>query len=114
MSIPCSFISILLTVLLVQQTPALQDSERRLGPFTSADQSFTVVVYNKRLGNSETMIALEIKDAADDIQYARTFPYEIRDRTFRETVSVGARLVPGKPTAKLILEYVTSPASPRK
>ena len=101
-------------VALLQQTPALRDSERRLGPFTIADQPFTVVVYNKRLGTSETMVALEIRDQADDIEYARTFPYEVRDGKFRQTISVTAMVVPAKPVASLQLEYTTKPAPPRK
>jgi hypothetical protein len=60
------------------------------------------------------MVALEIRDQADDIQYARTFPFEVRDGTFRETLSVSARLVAGKPTANLQLEYMTNAAPPRK
>jgi len=114
MSIPCSLISMFFAALLLQQTPVLQDSERRLGPFTIGGQPFTVIVYNKRLGASETMVALEIRDQADDIQYARTFPYEVRDGTFRATVSVTVKLVPGKPDANLQLDYATKPSPPRK
>ena len=107
-SIHCALISMFFAAALLQQTPALQDSERRLGPFTIAGQPFTVVVYNKRLGTAETMVALELRDRADDIQYARTFPYEVRDGKFRETISINARLVVGEPTA-LQLEYTTTP-----
>ena len=114
MSIPFSLISVFTMSALLQQTPVLQDSERRLGPFTIAGLPFTIVVYSKRLGNSETMVALEIRDPADDIQYARTFPYEVRDGKFRETLSVSARLVAGKPTSNLQLEYMTNPAPRRK
>ncbi len=111
---PWSLFSIFITALLLQQTPALQDSERRLGPFTIGGQTFTVVVYNKRLGNSETMFALEIRDQTDDIQYARTFPYEVRDGKFRETISVAAKLVPGKPAPNLLLQYTTKRTPARK
>jgi hypothetical protein len=99
---------------LLQQTPALQDTERRLGPFTIAGQPFTVVVYNKRLGTSETMVALEIRDQADDIEYARTFPFEVRDGRFRETISVTAMVVPAKPVANLQLKYTMKPDRARK
>jgi hypothetical protein len=114
MSIPFSLILFFMMSAMLQQTPALQDSEQRFGPFTIAARPFTIVIYSKRLGTSETMVALEIRDEADDIQYARTFPYEVRDGAFRETLSVSARMVAGKPTANLQLEYMTHPSQRRK
>ena len=97
---------LLLMAALLQQSPVLRDVEQRLGPFRIDGHSFLVVLYKKRLPNhSETTFALEIHNEADDIEYARTFPYEVRDGKFRETMSVSAKLVRGS----LRIQYTKQP-----
>lgn len=114
-SIPYFFIFMFAMAALLQQSPALQTVEQRLGPFSIAGQSFTVVLYNKRLVDpsgvpvSETLSALEIRDQLGDIQYGRTFPYEIREGKFQQTLSASVKLVSRKADSGLLVQYRTKP-----
>jgi hypothetical protein len=107
--------SFVLMFAILQQAPALQDAQQQLGPFTISGKPFIVVVYKKQLANrSATVYALEIRNGMDDIEYARTFPYGVRDGHFQQTLSVSAKLVSRKPTSRLLIQYTTKPAPPGK
>src|SRR4051812_21044561 len=111
-------ISIVLLSALVQTNPAIEDVERRLGPFTVSGESFTVVLHNKRIAGgsdarfSETLFALEIRDRNGAAAYQRTFPYELNGGRFTQILSASARILPAEGLAGLIIKYRKDPAPP--
>lgn len=98
------------------QVQAMQDVEKRLGPFTVAGQTVTVVTLGKRLpaasdgGLTETVASLELRDSSNALNYQKTFAYRVENGKFRESVSVSARLVSGSGLAGLLIRYRRQPA----
>lgn len=98
------------------EAPRLEDAEQRLGPFSIAGQDYTVVLRTKRLPRAsdrsfaETLAALEIRDAAGNVPYQKSFPYEVGEGGFRRTVSASARLLSGNSGAGLLIRYGEKPA----
>ena len=65
----------------------LESMEQRLGPFTIAGQSFTLMLQNKRVAGApsggtlaQTLAKLEICDQSGAVLYQKTFPYQLEDR----------------------------------
>jgi hypothetical protein len=101
----------LIAMAFAMQSPAVQDVEQRLGPFTFAGQTFTVVLDNKRLTNpadvrfSQTLALVEIRDQANTVQYQKTIPFQISGGRFQQAVSASARLISGNGLAGLLIHY---------
>ena len=99
---------------------ALQDFDQSLGPFVIAGQSFTILLHGKSVnGTSASVLArtiakVEIRDHSGAAIYEKTFPYQIEGASFRQAVSVSARLLPGDNLTGLLLAYTTEPATPGK
>ena len=75
------------------QTPAPEEFLERQGPFTIAGQSFTLFLHGMRLANSRTLTLLEIRDAAGNALYQKSFDYQVTAGAFQRRVSASARLV---------------------
>ena len=99
-----------------------KESERRLGPFSIAGSDYTVVVRNKKRqpGSTQetgnTVVAMEIRDAAGAIQYQRKFPYQEANDTFSDAWSVDARLLAGTNGTGLLVSYSldSEPSAPQQ
>ena len=90
---------------------AVEDAEQRTGPFPIAGQNYTVVLHEKRLTSvdapalARTLAGMEIKDAAGNASYQRSFPYAIERGRFQQNLSASAELVSGKTGAGLVIHY---------
>src|SRR5712691_10140350 len=77
-------------------TVTLQNFDQRLGPFTIAGQSFTIVLHNKRIvgapsGNfGQTLVKLEIHDQSRAFLYQKAFAYQLEGTKFQQVVSASA------------------------
>jgi len=97
----------------------LESIEQRLGPFTIAGQSFTLMLQNKRVAGapsggtlSQTLAKLEICDQSGAVLYHKTFPYQLEDSRFHEIVTASARLLAGDNLTGLLVTYTHQPAPP--
>ncbi len=115
-ALPC--LLLLGVVLLSLAAAELEDQERRLGPFTIAGQSFTIVLHEKRLpaapdpNLSRTLASLEILDASGAILYRKTIPYGVEGGKLRPVVTASAQLLPGDNLTGLLIRYVDQTAAP--
>jgi hypothetical protein len=97
------------------QTPAsgapANESEKKLGPFSIADENYTVELRTRKVqGEStaeggDTVVAMEIRDAAGAVQYRRTFPYVKGTEDSFESWSVSALPLTGTNGAGLLVSY---------
>jgi hypothetical protein len=96
----------------------LEDVERQLGPFEIADQKFIIVLHKKRIEGSadadfgETLVGLEIKDAAGKIHYQSNFTYKVEKGRFVEATDASVRLLEGEQAGGLLLTYGVLPSTP--
>ena len=95
----------------VSAEPQAAQSEQRLGPFSIVGQKYTVVLYNRKRApgttqeTGETLVAMEIRDAAGAVQYRRTFPYQTGAVEFSDAWSVSAGILAGKHGTGLLVNY---------
>lgn len=98
----------------------VEDVEERVGPFSIASQSYTVVLHEKRIpGLNETafaraLAAIEIQDAGRNTVYQKTFRVSVamEQERFDHSVSAAAELVTGKTGAGLVIHYREDTATP--
>src|SRR5690348_2552282 len=87
------------------------ESEKRLGPFFIAGQDYTVELRTRKVQagsageGSDTVVAMEIRDAAGAMQYQRTFPYVKGTEDSFESWSVSAFPLRGTNGAGLLVSY---------
>jgi hypothetical protein len=108
----------------VASTPAAEEkeTERRLGPFSISGNDYTVVLRNRKQQpgstqeTGDTVVAMEIRDAAGAIQYQRKFPYQEANDTFSDAWSVDAHLLAGTNGTGLLVSYSfdTEPSAPQQ
>ncbi len=95
----------------------MEDAEQRVGPFAIAGQNYSVVLHQKRLPSAsdpalaQTLAAVEIRDAAGNVSYQKTFSYAIQQGRFQRSLSASAQLVTGKTGAGLVIHYREQTAS---
>jgi hypothetical protein len=94
------------------QNAAPEEFLERQGPFSIAGQSFTLFLHGMRLANSRTLTLLEIRDAAGNVQYQKSFDSQVTGGAFQPRVSASARLVTAGGLAGLLVRYVRLPARP--
>jgi hypothetical protein len=100
--------------------PEEKETEQRLGPFSISGSDYTVVLHNKKRqpGSTEesgdTVVAMEIRDAAGAILYQRKFPYQEANGTFSDAWLVDARILAGANGTGLLVSYSfdTEPSAP--
>jgi hypothetical protein len=99
-----------------------KETERRLGPFSISGSDYTVVLHNKKRQpgstqeNGETVVAMEIRDAAGAMQYQRKFPYQEANDTFSDAWYVDARILAGTNGTGLLVSYNydSEPSAPQR
>jgi hypothetical protein len=99
-----------------------KETERRLGPFSISGRNYTVVLHNRKQQpgstqeTGDTVVAMEIRDAAGAIQYQRKFPYQEASDTFSDSWSVDARLLAGANGTGLLVSYSfdSEPSAPQQ
>ncbi|MGB7281951.1 MAG: hypothetical protein WBE13_06805 [Candidatus Acidiferrum sp.] len=104
-----------------QTEPRLANTATREGPFTIGTQEYTVLLQDKELmedpshaqssADSEaTLWRLEILNARGNPVYQETFPYNIEQRRFKETLSASSSLLPGTGGIALVIRFLGRPA----
>jgi hypothetical protein len=90
---------------------AANESEKKLGPFSVAGQTYTVELWTRKVQagstseGSDTVVAMEIRDAAGAVQYQRTFPYVKGTEDSFESWSVSAFPLTGTNGAGVVVSY---------
>jgi hypothetical protein len=91
--------------------PPLEDVEQRFGPFSLKDESFTIMLHEKRLPGardalfSQTLETLEIVDGKGAVQYQRVFEFGIEGERFERSLRASASLLSGKYFTGLLISY---------
>jgi hypothetical protein len=92
---------------------------KHFGPFAIAGQNFTVDLETKSIKtgdeNGDTVTAMEIRDAAEAVQYQRTFT-AAEEKDYFESWSVSALLLSGTNGTGLLLNYevYSEPSAPEE
>ena len=97
------------------------ETDRRLGPFSISGSDYTIVLHNKKRQpgstqeSGETVARMEIRDAAEAIQYQRRFPYQEANDTFSDAWYVDARILAGANGTGLLVRYSfdSEPSAPQ-
>jgi hypothetical protein len=98
-----------------------KETERHVGPFSISGSDYTVVLHNKKRQpgsteeSGETVVAMEIRDAAGAIEYQRKFPYQGANDTFSDAWFVDVRILAGTNGTGLLVSYSydTEPSAPQ-
>jgi len=85
--------------------------EQRLGPFSFKDESFSVVLHEKRFPGaraplfSQTLDTVQVRDGADAVRFQKIFKYRVETEGFERSVTASARLLSGKYFSGLLISY---------
>jgi len=98
------------------------ESPKQLGPFLIAGQTYTIELQTKKLrpgsiaDSVDTVVAMEIHDAAGTVEYRRTFPYVAATDDDLESWSVSAFLLAGTNGTGLLVSYdnYSEPSAPEE
>ncbi len=87
-----------------------EDVEQRLGPFSIAGKEFTAVLQKQlpagaKAGEGQTVVSMEIRDAAGAPQFSRAFANQGGDDGFINTVSVSVIPLSGATGNGLLVSY---------
>ncbi len=92
---------------------------RRLGPFTISSKEFTVILREQlpagaTPGDGQTVVGLDIRDAAGTSQYGRTFPNTTQVEGFVDSLSVSVSPLSGAGGNGLLVGYdeYSEPSAP--
>jgi hypothetical protein len=111
---------------LVSQVPSAaapaSESANHLGPFAIAGRNYTVELQTRKVQpgstdeQGDTVVAMEIRDAAGAVQYRRTFPYQEKNEEFSDSWLVDARLLKGTNGTGLLVSYgaYSEPSAPEE
>jgi hypothetical protein len=92
-------------------TTTSAETEQRLGPFSIAGADYTVVLKKKKClpgsmqAGADTVVAMEIRDAAGNILYQKTFPYQTANTEFSDAWFVSAGILAGANGTGLLVSY---------
>ncbi len=103
-----------------QAAPRVVDSVSHEGPFPLDNQQFTVVLHNKLLldnshrpptaaNSTSTLLRLEILDNQANSVYQETFPYNLDQGHFTQTLSASASLLRGTGGTALVIRFLERP-----
>ena len=98
------------------------ESTNHLGPFAIAGRDYTVELQTRKVQpgstdeQGDTVVAMEIRDAAGAVQYRRTFAYQEKNEAFSDSWSVDARLLTGTNGTGLLVSYdaYSEPSAPEE
>jgi hypothetical protein len=99
------------------EDPLLQDVEEREGPFTSAGQTFTVVLHSKRLPgrtdpDAQSLAWLEMRDAAGATAYREEFAHAVDHGAFVESCAAHAEQLAGNGGKGVLVTVDCLPSAP--
>jgi len=92
-------------------TTASAETEQRMGPFSIAGTDYTVLLKKQKCppgsmqAGGDTVVAMEIRDAAGNILYQKAFPYQTANTEFSDAWSVSAGVLSGTNGAGLLVSY---------
>jgi hypothetical protein len=97
-------------------------SANHLGPFSIAGRKYTVELQTRKVGpgstgfQGDTVVGMEIRDAAGAVQYRKEFPYVEATGDLIDTWSVSALLLSGTNGTGLLVSYDTysEPSAPEQ
>lgn len=95
----------------------VEDIEEQRGPFAMGEQNYTAWLHVKRLAAAtdpllaQTLAGLEIRDAAGNVAYEKSFPYAIAAGLFQQDVSASVERVSGRTGAGLVIHYTEQAAA---
>src|SRR5438128_1912627 len=86
---------------------ATAETEQRVGPFSVAGKEYRIVLHKKKRQpeTGDTVVAMEIRDAADTVLYQRTFPHPSADVEFSDAWFVSAGVLTGTNGTGLLVSY---------
>ncbi len=98
------------------------EAAKLLGPFSIGGQSYKVELRTRKVQpgstqeSGDTVVAMEIKDAAGAILYRKTFPYQEANGEFSDSWSVSALQLIGKNGSGLLVSYdaYSEPSAPEE
>jgi hypothetical protein len=98
--------------------PQLHETTTQEGPFTIANQQYSVVFHYQVLAKSasrsakttSTLSAVEIFDAQGNSVYKRSFSYTVTQQRFDENRSASAALLTGDGGTALVIRFLEQPA----
>jgi hypothetical protein len=104
------------------KTASAGESANHLGPFSIAGRDYTVELQTKKVRpgstneQGDTVVAMEIRDAAGAVQYRKTFPYQEANEAFSDSWSVSAKLLTGTNGTGLLVRYdaYSEPSAPEE
>jgi hypothetical protein len=109
------------TLAQVLTTAPATESVKRLGPFSIMGRDYTVELQTKKLqpgsaDSADSLVAMEIRDAAGAVQYRRTFPDVEVTEEFEDWWSVSAWLLTGTNGTGLLVAYdgFSEPSAPEE
>jgi hypothetical protein len=96
------------------------ETEQRLGPFSLSGTNYTVILKKRKQQSAskeptgDTVVAMEIRDAAESVLYRRNFPYLTVESDFTETWTVSAAPLVGTNATGLLVTYddYSEPSAP--
>jgi len=105
------------TVAASADSPKLEDTEERRGPFSIARQTFTAVLHYKHLlgetgPDTRALASLEILNTAGEVQYRESFLYTAEAKEFSESCSADIRPLAGSNGDGLLLDLPCLPSDP--
>lgn len=102
--------------------PQPMDSVAMQGPFSIADQQYTVVLHEKVLGQNgqslpnenaflHTLAELDIVDANGQVAFQEAFPFALADGRFSQTFDASASLFSGQGGMALVIQFIEQTAN---
>jgi hypothetical protein len=97
----------------------IEDVAEQKGPFAMGEQNYTVLLHEKRLAAAadpllaQTLVGLEIRDAAGNVAYEKNFPLAIAAARFQQSVSASVERLSGNTGAGLMIHYAEQAAANR-
>jgi len=90
----------------------VEETEQQRGPFAIGEQNYTVVLHIKRFVAAtsqqfaQTLAGLEIRDAAGNLMFEKSFPLALAAGGFQQSVSASLERLSGKTGAGLVVHYI--------
>jgi hypothetical protein len=87
------------------------ETEKQLGPFSFGGRNYVVVLRERKVQpgaageTGDTVVSMEIRDAAGTALFRRTFPYQTKNEEFSDSWSVWAKPLIGTHGSGLLVSY---------
>jgi hypothetical protein len=97
--------------------PRLIETEQSLGVFAIGEQMYAVVARKKCISGAgdakfaATLSELQVRDADDTVVYQQSFPYDVQDGHFTQSLSASASVLAGAGGTALVIRFLEEPAA---